>query len=123
MGIAPLAQYIKPDIIEQMKELEFLGDSLKALSEFPKDARQSAGYQLRLVQEGKAPEDFKPMPRIGKGVNEIRIWGEAGTYRVFYVARLEGRIFVLHAFQKKTRETLDRDIEIAKKRLSLVMRG
>jgi phage-related protein len=123
VGIAPLAQYIKPDIIEQMKELEFLGDSLKALSEFPKDARQSAGYQLRLVQEGKAPEDFKPMPRIGKGVNEIRIWGEAGTYRVFYVARLEGRIFVLHAFQKKTRETLDRDIEIAKKRLSLVMRG
>jgi phage-related protein len=106
-----------------MKELEFLGDSLKALSEFPKDARQSAGYQLRLVQEGKAPEDFKPMPRIGKGVNEIRIWGEAGTYRVFYVARLESRIFVLHAFQKKTRETLDRDIEIAKKRLSLMMRG
>lgn len=76
-----------------------------------------------MVQEGKAPEDFKPMPRIGKGVNEIRIWGEAGTYRVFYVARLEGRIFVLHAFQKNTRETLNRDIEIAKKRLSLVMRG
>ena len=56
-----------------MKQIEFLGDSFKSLSEFPKDARQAAGYQLRRVQDGILPEDFKPMPDIGKGVEEIRI--------------------------------------------------
>lgn len=65
-----------------MKEIEFLGDSLKVLSDFPEDARQAAGYQLRRVQDGIPPEDFKPMTDIGKGVEEIRIWVGSGTYRV-----------------------------------------
>jgi phage-related protein len=55
-----------------MKLLRFLGDSLKSLREFPADARQDAGYQLDQVQRGKQPDDFKPMPSIGKGVEEIR---------------------------------------------------
>jgi len=56
-----------------MKPVEFLGDSLKALSEFPKDARQNAGRQLAKVQKGNPPDNFKPMPEIGKGVEEIRV--------------------------------------------------
>jgi phage-related protein len=58
---------------QNMKELEFLGDSLERLSEFPRDARQAAGYQLRRVQDGLPPEDFKPMVDIGAGVEEIRV--------------------------------------------------
>jgi phage-related protein len=42
------------------------------------------------------------MPGIGKGVEEIRIWVESGTYRVIYLARLAEAVYVLHAFQKKT---------------------
>jgi phage-related protein len=57
-----------------MKPIQFLGDSLKALRDFPRNARQDAGYQLEKVQEGQTPDDFKPMPSIGKGVEEIRIW-------------------------------------------------
>jgi phage-related protein len=106
-----------------MKLLEFLGDSFKALSEFPKDARQAAGYQLRRVQDGIPPEDFKPMPDIGKGVEEIRIWAGSGTYRVLYTARLKDKVYVLHAFQKKTQETSDKDKEIAKRRFKQLMRG
>jgi phage-related protein len=104
-----------------MKPLRFLGDSLKALREFPKDVRQSAGYQLELVQDGKAPDDFKPMPSIGKGVEEIRVWDESGTYRVIYTARLEDAVYVLHAFQKKTQATSARDIEIARQRYKQLM--
>ena len=115
-------KYIRMDIIG-MKDVEFLGNSLKTLCEFPKDARQAAGYQLRRVQEGKNPEDFKPMSTIGKGVNEIRVWGEGGTYRVVYTARLDDRVFVLHAFQKKTQQTSSRDIQIAKLRYTQLMRG
>lgn len=54
------------------KQLRFLGDSLKCLRDFPEDARQDVGYQLDNVQRGEQPDDFKPMPAIGKGVEEIR---------------------------------------------------
>lgn len=55
-----------------MKPVRFLGNSLKALREFPEDARHDAGYQIDKVQRGLQPDDFKPMPGIGKGVEEIR---------------------------------------------------
>lgn len=106
-----------------MKLIEFLGDSLKALSEFPRDARQAAGYQLRRVQDGFPAEDFKPMSEIGKGVEEIRIWAGSGTYRVIYTARIADTVYVLHAFQKKTRETLERDKQIVRRRLNQLLRG
>ena len=106
-----------------MKEVEFLGDSQKALRGFPKDARLSAGRQLDKVQKGEMPDDFKAMPEIGKGVEEIRVWEESGAFRVIYVARLADAVYVLHAFQKKTRETSKRDIETAKQRYNRLMRG
>lgn len=106
-----------------MKEVEFLGDSLKAISEFPKGARQDAGRQLERVQRGQAPIDFKPMPEIGKGVEEIRIREEVGAFRVIYTARLPDAVYVLHAFQKKTQKMSKRDIEIARFRFNKLTRG
>jgi phage-related protein len=43
------------------------------------------------------------MPAIGKGIAEIRVWDEAGTFRVLHTARIADTVHVLHAFQKKTR--------------------
>jgi len=106
-----------------IKLIKFLGDSLKRLREFPENARQDAGYQLGKVQRGDQPDDFKPMPTIGKGVEEIRVQDESGIYRVVYTARLEDAIYVLHAFQKKTQTTSKRDIELAAKRYNDLMRG
>lgn len=71
------------------------------------------GYQLDRVQRGAPPDDFKPMPTIGKGVEEIRVWDDTGTYRVIYTARLADAVYVLHAFQKKTQTTSRRDIDLA----------
>ncbi len=106
-----------------MKPVQFLGDSLQCLRDFPVDARQDAGYQLDKVQRGLQPDDFKPMPTIGRGVEEIRIRDDSGIYRVIYTARLADAIFVLHAFWKKTQRTSQRDIEIAKARFSEMMRN
>jgi phage-related protein len=106
-----------------MKPLYFLGDSVKRLRAFTKDARQDAGYQLDKVQRGELADDFKPMPSIGKGVEEIRIWDEAGTYRVIYTVRLNHAVYVLHAFQKKTEATSKHDIELAKTRFAELMRS
>lgn len=105
-----------------VKPIEFLGDSLRSLREFPDDAKRDAGYQLDRVQHGLQPDDFKPMPTIGKGVEEIRVRDDAGAYRVIYTARLADAVYVLHAFQKKTQATSKRDIDLAKQRFALLSR-
>ena len=90
------------------------------MREFPEDARHDAGNQLDKVQRGQTPDDCKPMPSIGKGVEEIRIWDNSGTYRVIYTARLRDAVYVLHAFQKKTQATAKRDRDVARQRLAQV---
>jgi phage-related protein len=85
---------------------------------FSGGAKQDAGYQLDKVQRGEQPDDFKPMPSIGRGVEEIRVWNDRGTYRVIYTARLSDAVYGLHAFQKKTRATSKREIDLAKERFA-----
>ena len=89
---------------------------MKRLREFPEEARQDVGYQLDRVQRGLAPNDSKPMPTVGPGVEEIRVWEDSGTYRVIYTARMADAVYVLHAFQKKTQATPKHDLELAKQR-------
>ena len=105
-----------------MKPVRFLGDSLKRIREFPADVKQDVGYQLDKLQRGQQPDDFKPMPSIGKGVEEIRVWNDSGAYRVIYSARIADAVYVLHAFQKKTQATSKRDIDTAKERFAQLMR-
>lgn len=99
-----------------MKMIEFCGASLDDLRGFPNSAMREAGYQLDKVQNGLSPDDAKAMPSIGAGVVELRIWDEAGTFRVVYVTKLADTIYVLHCFQKKTQQTAKRDIALAQKR-------
>lgn len=85
--------------------------------------RQDAGYQIDRVQRGKQPDDFKPMPTIGKGVEEIRVQDGAGAFRVIDTARLADAIYILHAFQKKSQATSQTDIDKARARFAELMRG
>ena len=105
-----------------MKPIEFCGSALGDLRSFPHTAMREAGYQLDRVQNGLAPDDAKAMPSIGAGVLELRIWDEAGTFRVVYIAKLEDAVHVLHCFQKKTQQTAKRDIALAQKRLKALMK-
>jgi phage-related protein len=101
----------------------FLGDSLKCIRDFPDDVRHDVGYQLDKVQRREQPEDFKPMPSIGKGVEEIRVSEPSGAYRVIYLARRMEAVYVLHAFQKKTQATSRKDLEIARRRFRRLQGG
>lgn len=105
-----------------MKPIELCGTALDDLRSFPQTAMRDAGYQLDRVQNGLPPDDAKAMPSIGSGVVELRVWDEAGTFRVVYVAKLADAIYVLHCFQKKTQQTAQRDIELAQKRLKDLMK-
>lgn len=99
-----------------LKPVEFLGDSLDQLRGFPLAVRRDAGFQLDRVEHGLEPDDWKPMTAIGSGVKEIRIRDTSGAFRVIYLAKLEDAVYVLHCFQKKTQETRQQDIDIAKQR-------
>ena len=101
------------------KPLVWVGRSLAELRAFPETARQRAGYQLRRVQRGLLPDDWKPMPSIGAGVAEIRVHTEV-EHRVVYLAKFEEAIYVLHAFEKRTRKTQRADLELARTRVAIV---
>jgi phage-related protein len=77
--------------------------------------RRLAGFQLRRVQQGLDPDDWKPMAAVGPGVREIRIH-VAGAHRVFYLATRAEAIYVLHAFEKKTQKTSAHDLEVGRER-------
>ena len=102
-----------------MKPLVFLGSSQDDLRQFPKLARHAVGDELRGVQRGDMPTDFKTMPTVGKGAYEIRIHLE-GAWRVIYVAKFNAAIYVLHSFQKKTQQTSKQDMELARKRYGMI---
>lgn len=95
--------------------MEFVGTSLEDIRKFPAAARREAGFQLHFVQAGQEPADWKPMKTVGPGAIELRIH-KRGEWRIIYVARFSGRIYVLHAFAKKTRKTERSDIALARQR-------
>jgi len=104
-----------------LKPVVWVGSSLEDLRSFPDVARQRAGHNLHLVQLGLEPADWKPMASVGAGVVELRIRTDR-AHRVFYVARFAEAIYVLHAFEKKTRKTVRQDLEIGRARLREVLR-
>jgi phage-related protein len=106
-----------------MKQVRFVGSVLDDLRDFPADARREAGYQLRRVQDGLDPDDWKPMTSIGPGVREARIRDDVGIFRVVYIASLPNSIHVLHAFQKKTQQTSKRDLDLATRPLEQIISG
>jgi phage-related protein len=109
-------------IVADSKPVEFRGSSMEDLRGFPLTARREAGYQLEQVQNGREPDDWKPMNTVGQGVKEIRIRDEAGAFRVLYVAKFADAIYVLHCFQKKTQRTSKADVELAAKRYRELMK-
>ena len=101
--------------------MSWLGSSLDDLRAFSEEARRDAGYQIGRVQQGQMPSDWKPMTTVGAGVIEIRV--HTGLeHRIFYVAKYEEAVYVLHAFEKRTRQTPQSEIKLAQKRLADLVR-
>jgi phage-related protein len=103
-----------------MKALHWIGTSLVDLRRFPVSARVEAGTDLRRVQQGVDPRDWKPMPDVGAGVREVRVRTQDGAYRVFYVVVSATDVYVLHAFQKRTQRTSAQDIAKGRARYKLI---
>jgi len=103
-----------------VKRLVWLGSSIEDLRSWPAEAQRDTGYQLFKIQSELDPSDWKPMPSVGSGVQEIRIHCD-NEYRVIYLAKLAEAVYVLHVFEKKTRKTPQSAIDVARRRLQLLL--
>jgi phage-related protein len=112
---------------EESEELEtpvmwpvvWLGNSRRNIQAFPPDARRIIGGELQLLQYGGMPKDAKPLRGIGGGVLEIAIRQAGEDYRTVVALQLGSIIYVLHAFQKKSKKgiaTLKPDVDLIKQR-------
>jgi phage-related protein len=103
------------------KPLIWIGDSLDRVRAFATAARKEIGFELWEIQQGRPPSDWKPLGPVGPGVRELRI-SSGNAYRVIYVATLSEAIYVLHAFEKRSRKTPKPDVELARARFRALMR-
>ncbi len=103
------------------KSLRWIGSSKKDLKKFPRKVQKDVGYALFLAQEGNKHEHAKVLKGFASaGILEIIEYDEAGTYRTIYTLKLHGIVYVLHAFQKKSKHNIETplsEIELIKKRL------
>jgi phage-related protein len=102
-----------------LRPVVWLGDSKKNLRDFPEGAQKLLGDELQLIQFGGMPKDAKPFKGVGSGVLEIALRYASDAYRVVLALQLGSRIYVLHAFQKKSKkgiETPKRDVELIRQR-------
>jgi phage-related protein len=93
------------------------GDSREVLRTFPDHVKENLGFQLWQLQQGERPSDYRPLPSIGTGVFELPDQDERAWYRVVCLSRIRDVIYVLHCFEKKSREMPRREFETAKRRL------
>jgi len=105
-----------------MAEVAWLGDSRDVLRAFPGGVQQDLGYALYQVQLGQMPPDSKPMKTVGPGVYELRDQDARAWYRVFYLKKIAGVVYVLHCFEKRTAQTEKKDIDVAKDRLKRLIK-
>ena len=104
------------------KPLLWVGSAREDLRRLPAAVRKALGTDLRRVQDGLVPRDWKPMATVGSGVLEIRVRVQ-GAFRLVYVAKFAEGIYVLHVFQKKTQKTSGLDIDVAQTRYAAVLRA
>ena len=105
-----------------MKPVHFVGSSREDLRELPESVQETTGFQLFKVQQGKEPDDWKPMTTVGPGVQELRVRDESGIYRMFYVAKFQEAVYVLHVFEKRSQKTARPDIELGKSRYAELLK-
>ena len=104
-----------------MKKVVWVGSSYEDLNEFPPPVLHAIGYALHHAQIGKKHERIKVLSGMGSAsIQEVRENDRSGTYRVIYTVEMDDFIFVLHAFQKKSKSgiaTPKQEIELLKNRL------
>lgn len=102
-----------------LRVVVWMGNAKRNLREFPEGARKLIGDELQLLQFGGMPKDAKPFKSVGSGVLEIAVRYDKDAYRTVVALQLGKKLYVLHAFQKKSKrgiETPKPDVDLIKQR-------
>ena len=102
------------------RRVQWVGDSREQLQKFPNQVRKDIGHALYLVQTGQTPPSSKPMRGLESGVFEIVDDYDTNSYRAVYTVKIGRSLYVLHAFQKKSKRgiaTPKKEIDQIKRRL------
>ena len=106
-----------------MRELLWIGSSKEDLKEFPREVQRALGRALDVAQQGGKDVNARPLKGFGgAGVLEAVGDYDGDTYRVVYTVRFAEIVYVLHAFQKKSRrgiETPKQEIDLVRRRLAV----
>ena len=105
-----------------LKPVVWMGNALGVLKTFPSVVQDEVGYALYLAQRGEKHVSAKPLKGVGSGVFEVVSDHRGDTFRAVYTVRLRARVYVLHAFQKKSKRgiaTPQAEIDLIKQRLKL----
>ena len=86
-----------------MKKLIWLADSRSGVKSFPIEVQDTVGYALYLAQLGGMSPQAKPLHGLGSGVMEVATHGVQGAFRPVYTVSIGDSIYVVHAFQKKSK--------------------
>jgi phage-related protein len=90
-----------------IKPVVWIGSAKTDLRSFPEDAKDFIGFALYAARLGGKHSHAKPLRGFGSaGVLEIVADHDGDTYRAVYTVRLPGRVYVLHAFQKRSRRAV-----------------
>lgn len=107
------------------KDLVWLGPTMRTISEMPLEAKREIGFALRVAQRGGKHLSAKPLTgeRSFKGASVLEIVADddGDTFRAVYTVRFSNVIYVLHAFQKKSKtgiKTPPKEIRLVKARLA-----
>ena len=91
------------------------------LSSFPDEVKRALGFSLRQLQiDRESTSQTRSMSSIGSGVYELKEADERAWYRANYLSKVGNTIYVLHCFEKESRKTDRRDIDVAGERLKAV---
>ena len=104
-----------------MRPIRWMGNSQKNLMDFPPEVKKLIGDELQFIQFGGMPKDAKPFKGVGSGVFELAIRYDKEAYRTVVAVQLGNKIYVLHAFQKKSKKgikTPQEDIDLIKQRFN-----
>ena len=102
------------------KPLVWIGDSLERVRSFPPAVREEIGFALYQAQIGDKHISAKPLTGFGPGVLEVISDHRGNTFRAVYTVRLASKVYVLHAFQKKSKSgiaTPKTEMDLVKQRL------
>lgn len=106
----------------ELKPVRWVGSSLRDLQSFPLEVKREIGHALYAAQKGETDPAAKPLKGfLGATIMEIVAPFDGDTWRAVYTVRFRGAVYVLHAFQKKSKTgiaTPAREIDLIRRRLA-----